>query len=461
MRHIPSDRHASVLLSALRETAASQEVPGAVAGPVHAVVAAHLEATEAGDEKKLTRVDEKIARGFVEWGKALAAGDLAAAEKWEARIDALAVDHPFPYAETKKLFYAYQSKSSYAHALKSYRAWDGSDPEFAVVEAKVPGQGKVAVFGDWGTGTSDAKLLFTEMMKHRPDVLLHLGDIYEAGTPYECQAFFLGPIEAVCEENGWARPPILAIPGNHEYFTAAAGYFELIDALNTGHGDAWRQQASFFCLRSDDGRWQFLGVDTELEGIREDLQPGLQPTELAWHRDKLASFAGRSVLLSHHQLVSADKVINPRATGTDYQYFNANLVDGFKAALPDDSGTYFDRIDQWLWGHDHWFVPYVDGLPIPAPGATGLKLKRGQLLGGSARETGEGKRSVRFESAVQRRDAAYVLPAITNDDLYNHTYGILDLGAATASYYQVPAWLETNPSPDKTVPTAPLHVERL
>ena len=163
----------------------------------------------------------------------------------------------------------------------------------------------------------------------------------------------------------------------------------------------------------------------------------------------------------HHQFVSADLAINDTATGTDYQYFNKNLVDAFNVPVNGGPETYFDKIDQMLWGHDHWFVPYVNDLPIPAPGAEGLKLKRGQLLGGSARETGENKRSVKFGSAVQKKNGDYVLPGSTNDDLYYHTYGIIDLGTATASYYQVPAWLETNTAPDKTVPSAPLHVEHL
>jgi hypothetical protein len=461
MRYIPSDRHGSLLLSALRETSHNHSVPDEVAQTVQANTSAYLEARGGRQEKELTAVDVQIASYFLKWGKALEAEDEQAAREYEAKIDELAKQHQFPYKETKQLFYEYHTKSSYEAALKNYRAWDGKNPEFGVIKATIPGEGKVGLFGDWGTGTQDAVLLFKQMMRHQPDVLLHLGDIYEAGTPYECQEYFLKPMEKVCKDNGWTLPPIFTIPGNHEYFTAAQGYFELLAVLNHEHGEQWLQEASFFCLRSDDGKWQFLGADSEIQGIRETSQPGLEPSELAWHQDKLKSFSGRSVLMTHHQFVTGDDVLNEAAKGTDYQYFNSNLVDGFKASVDGGEETYFDKIDLWAWGHDHWFLPYIDNLPIPAPGTQDLKLKRGQLLGGSARETTQKTRKVQFLSAVQQIDGEYILPAITNDNLYNHTYGIIDLGAATVSYYQVPAWLWDNTTPNKTSPTEPIHVAKL
>ena len=314
MRYVPSDRHASILVSALRESALSKSITGEISGPVHANVGAHLEANEGKEEQEFTNVDSEIASYFLKWGKALDAGDDEEAKKWEAKIDALAEDHPFSYKETKKLFYDYQSKSSYAAALENYRAWDGADPEFGVVKAAVPGSGKVAVFGDWGTGTDDARLLFEALMTHQPDVILHLGDIYEAGTPYECQEFFLRPIEEVCEANGWKRPPILTIPGNHEYFTAGVGYFELIDVLNSGLGDEWRQEASFFCLRSDDGKWQFLGG-----GLRDQGHRGGKPAGLGTKRTRVAP--GQAEIVRGSQRDDVSPSVRVRRSG-DQRYCN-------------------------------------------------------------------------------------------------------------------------------------------
>ena len=40
-------------------------------------------------------------------------------------------------------------------------------------------------------------------------------------------------------------------------------------------------------------------------------RPGLVHSEIAWHYDKLDQFPGTTVLLSHHQLVSAKEVLHP------------------------------------------------------------------------------------------------------------------------------------------------------
>jgi len=127
--------------------------------------------------------------------------------------------------------------------------------------------------------------------------------------------------------------------------------------------DTQQQMASYFCLRTADDGWQFLGLDTGYNGhymnvppsaqqaVLERLHVGkvensttsdphwprafnpyfsraagtdlpiqnpnihdptspapqvtLRPDEAAWHQDKLAKFPGRSILLSHHQLYSA------------------------------------------------------------------------------------------------------------------------------------------------------------
>jgi hypothetical protein len=120
-----------------------------------------------------------------------------------------------------------------------------------------------------------------------------------------------------------------------------------------------KQSASYFCLRTADNGWQFLGLDTGYNGHYMNVPPAAQqavldhlhigeisapmdqsdphwptdcnpyfrrasggnlpvqdptaaldqvtvrPDELVWHLDKLADFPGRSILLSHHQLYSA------------------------------------------------------------------------------------------------------------------------------------------------------------
>ncbi len=80
----------------------------------------------------------------------------------------------------------------------------------------------------------------------------------------------------------------------------------MIASINSGIAGCL-QKASYFCLRTEDGAWQFLGMDTGYNDRdpTSPMAPGLQPSELKWHRDKLDRFRGSTIMLSHHQLFSA------------------------------------------------------------------------------------------------------------------------------------------------------------
>jgi 3',5'-cyclic AMP phosphodiesterase CpdA len=54
-----------------------------------------------------------------------------------------------------------------------------------------------------------------QLMQLEPDLIVHLGDIYYAGTIDECRTNFLVPIQAAREKYG------RNIPGNHDYLDVA------------------------------------------------------------------------------------------------------------------------------------------------------------------------------------------------------------------------------------------------
>ena len=85
----------------------------------------------------------------------------------------------------------------------------------------------------------------------------------------------------------------------------------MIGKVNSGVAGC-TQQASYFCLRTEDDTWQFLGMDTGY-GDRNPVEqqaPVLQRHESEWHVDKLTNFPGTTILLSHHQLISAKETLN-------------------------------------------------------------------------------------------------------------------------------------------------------
>jgi hypothetical protein len=96
----------------------------------------------------------------------------------------------------------------------------------------------------------------------------------------------------------------------------------------------------------------------------------LEPDEEAWIVDRLAEFAGRTILLSHHQLFSALSQIGPRAADNSLDPVNPNLAKSFakfKAAAKQE-------IAAWFWGHEHAFTVYK----------TYAGLGRGRCLGNGA-----------------------------------------------------------------------------
>lgn len=477
MKYTASTKTNALFLASLKQAADAHCEDKELANRVMAHSLAFVEEYETGEQVAVQtdptladfkKYDAQIAKLFIQWGNALANGDGHAACLYSDQIDTVAADHPFTYEETKKFFDYNYSHSSYYSALQNYRKWDGSDQNFGLVKNHVSEDAKVAIIGDWGTGTEDAALLFKTMMEqHSPEVVLHLGDIYQAGMALEIAEYFTTPIKTVCEDLGMQQPPIFTIPGNHEYFSGAKDYFELLDVLNGGVHDGWNQEASFFCLRSKHNNWQFLGADTGLGCIDHRSSPRLEQSEVDWHHMRIKEFSGKTVMMTHHQLVSVVSNLSHAHQGHDdsfnYRHYNRHLVEYFSETNPNTGKPYFDDINLWLWGHDHHFTTMAANLEIEHynanSGYPNPTLKRGQLLGGSAREVhGSGTALPGLSSWVQDdAQGNQIGPGSANSGLKNHTYAILDLATSTVECFQFPAWYDHDKSADKNPITTPLY----
>src|SRR5262249_43125138 len=145
--------------------------------------------------------------------------------------------------------------------------------------------------------TPPARAILEQIASLSPDVVIHLGDVYFSGRPEEVRAHFLDVFEAVF---GAARPRVLTLAGNHDRYSGGAGYRALLDGLG--------QPASYFCLQNE--AWQILAMDSGYHDVdpkqRRSLVTDLEPSELAWHLDKVRRFGATkgTILLSHHQLFS-------------------------------------------------------------------------------------------------------------------------------------------------------------
>jgi Calcineurin-like phosphoesterase len=71
---------------------------------------------------------------------------------------------------------------------------------------------KIAMIGDWGTGGDVALNLLKQVASLKPEVLIHLGDVYYAGTRQEEQSHFL----EVCRHVLGNDVPLFSLCGNHD-----------------------------------------------------------------------------------------------------------------------------------------------------------------------------------------------------------------------------------------------------
>lgn len=319
----------------------------------------------------------------------------------------------------------------------------------------LPSDARVAIIGDWGTGLADAQALLVDIIQtHNPHAIIHLGDIYYSGTPEECINNFSAIIKNAFDIAGVPPVPVFTIPGNHDYYSLGWGYYSMVYDLNNeiGNGTAAFQPASYFCLRTEDGGWQFLGMDTGYNDSNPADQvdplyagPWLQPNELEWHQDKLNNFDGATILLSHHQLFSSNSKINGALS--DYSALPEQNVYLYQAFQP-----YFSKIAAWIWGHEHNFVMFEDNL---------LGLSKGRLVGCSAFEelTSSDPYAVNYPDIKNFIDpeTGNTIELSTNADLngvtyYNHAYAIIDFSGrtnptdpVTTTYYEYPSWGDNPP----------------
>jgi predicted phosphodiesterase len=265
----------------------------------------------------------------------------------------------------------------------------------------LPTDATIGVVADWGTGQPEAIEVLRQVKNQNPKVVIHLGDIYYAGTGPEVENYFTKPWNDVLQPatSGIAS---FALPGNHDYYSGGQAFFDLVTALG--------QRTSFFCLRNED--WQFIGLDTALNDRLNGPPTSLHKTEVEWLQDKIDT-AGkrRTCLLSHHQLFST----NDR---WDDQSHNENLYNQLRGML--------DRVDVWLWGHEHDLVIFNEF----------MGLKRGRCIGGSAFPVGKYEMAPVPENADVPFNKEVMLSK--GPAFYQHCYAMIKLDGptATVSYYE-------------------------
>lgn len=188
---------------------------------------------------------------------------------------------------------------------------------------KMKDEATIAITGDWGGGNDAAQAVAKQIRALNPDHVIHLGDVYYAGTEREVRDRFL---------KFWPAPTdagrSFALNSNHEMYSGGYGYFDVTLP-------AFKQPASYFSLANKN--WRFIGLDTGY------VEHDLNAEQVAWLRGQFKGNNPKTIFLSHHQLFSA------------YENTDAsNLVSRVKPFLD------ARQIYAWFWGHEHLNVVYKD-----------------------------------------------------------------------------------------------------
>ncbi|MGH9407077.1 MAG: metallophosphoesterase family protein [Terriglobia bacterium] len=225
------------------------------------------------------------------------------------------------------------------------------------------GEVRIALVGDWGTGDAVASAVMSQITELKPDYIVHLGDVYYAGTGgvywplHEERSNLLGY---------W--PPAYAgrsftLNSNHEMYSGGDGYFEALNA--PGSPFTTQRGASFFALQF--AGWTILGLDSAYYStspmIMDGSIGGAAGAQYQWIQN-LGLPPEKVIVLTHHNGLSDDGAVKQP------------LWAEINAALGGDPFA-------WYWGHEHLGVVYK----APAGSRTlGRCLGHGALPFGDASE---------------------------------------------------------------------------
>ena len=193
----------------------------------------------------------------------------------------------------------------------------------------VPDRCRLAVVADWGSGLYGAPVIAESIGRDSDgfDIILHLGDVYYAGTEKEVRTRFID----LWPSN--ARLTSLATNGNHEMYSGGYGYFDTLlpELAARARDTTMRQKSSCFALQNTN--FLMVGLDTAYQ------DHAMNELQVLWLRRVIKQAGSRKVVLfSHHQPYSQFETQGPK------------LVSALGELL--SSG----RIFAWYWGHEHRLV---------------------------------------------------------------------------------------------------------
>lgn len=212
----------------------------------------------------------------------------------------------------------------------------------------------IAILGDWGTGQPAAGAVMNQLTKLTPDYIIHVGDVYYAGTPLATDkngSHYFSPGE---ENNNmvniWPQQysgKSFTLNSNHEMYCGANGFY--YDALGWSgtfpfSKTPFKSQNGSGCFALKFGGWTLLGLDSAyMSSITNAFMigsiGGANGVQGKWIQ-QLGLDPKKTIVLTHHNGITPDSAaIMP-------------LWAEIKGALNGDPYA-------WYWGHVHNAIVYT------------------------------------------------------------------------------------------------------
>lgn len=226
-----------------------------------------------------------------------------------------------------------------------------------------PAKAKIAIIGDWGTGDwHDGDLLHKvdkcpaqlvidgiASLDPQPDYIIHLGDVYYAGSPKEERNNLLG----LLPDN--LKGKLYTMNSNHEMYDGANGLFNT--TIDNPKFSSQRGR-SYFSIEIGD--WVLVALDSAYYDDSDLYMDGSLCNDKGGEKQieflqEMAALNKPLMLMTHHNGIGFRK-------GEKNKIFRNEKLWG---QVSDALGNYMP--DVWYWGHVHNAVVYKndhDKLPI-------------------------------------------------------------------------------------------------
>lgn len=257
----------------------------------------------------------------------------------------------------------------------------------ATVNLTGPSTLAIALTGDWGTGewkdgsapSCPSEFVMQQIQKASPNVVIHLGDVYYAGT--QSGTLGLGPGEEASNfVDLWPNFPYsFTLNSNHEMYNGGNGYFNVALASEKF---ASQNKTSYFAIEFND--WLIFGLDSAYYDPSVLYMNGALVDQDQIGFIQSFDLTGKKVIvLTHHNGLTTD--------GQSQTGLWNNVVSALGQAP-----------DYWYWGHVH------DGIVYSSSSAAGSLT--------NARCTGHG--ALPFGNAYALNQSGSPIPEVL---YYAHT----------------------------------------